>query len=64
MCDMHMAALPTFICLCQYHRYLDLLRQPGGVSRAVWDEMRQLSGKGGVPLLLWLPTGPRMHWVH
>ncbi|PSC73920.1 Zinc-peroxisomal [Micractinium conductrix] len=24
-------------------RYLDLLRQPGGVSQAVWDEMRQLS---------------------
>lgn len=29
-------------------RYLDLLRQPGGVSRAVWDEMRQLSGAAAV----------------
>lgn len=60
VCGTHMAVLPTFVCLRQYHRYLDLLRQPGGVSRAVWDEMRQLSGEGRVPLLLCLQAA---HWA-
>ena len=36
-------------------RYLDLLRAPGGINEATWQEMRQLAeikvrgGKGGVP---------------
>ena len=30
-------------CSLRPRSYLDLLRQPGGVSQAVWDEMRQLS---------------------
>jgi insulysin len=39
-CSPPPAATLTCLGCC---RYLDLLRQRGGVSRAVWDEMRQLS---------------------